>query len=111
MNKRKCKLYDIEGNANIKNKMIYFYLFPFWYLRKNKTFKSVYFIKDEICGYFSIEKINELIRFKETLDDNVIKSKNDNNELINIYKYNKNNNNNLDNNFLNVKNNSIQINK
>ena len=108
--KRKSKLYDIEGNANIKNKMIYFYLFPLWYLRKNKTFKSVYFIKDTICGYFSIEKINELIRFKETLDDNVIKSKNDNNELINIYKYNKNNNN-LDNSFLNVKNNSIQINK
>ena len=90
--------------------MIYFYLFPFWYLRKNKTFKSVYFIKDKICGYFCFEKINELIRFKETLDDNVIKSKNDNNELINIYKYNKNNNN-LYNIFLNVKNNSNKINK
>ena len=55
-------------------------------------------------------KINELIRFKETLDDNAINSKNENNELINIYKYNKNNNN-LDSSFLNVKNNSNKINK
>ena len=59
-------------------------MLPFWVLRRNRTINSIYSIKDKICGYFSIEKINELIKFKEALENKSIKSKMINNEIIKI---------------------------
>ena len=66
-----------------------------WFLRRNKTFKSLYIIKERICEYFSIEKINELIKFKEIIEEKSMKSKMNNTEL------NYNNNNNYESNCLN----------
>jgi hypothetical protein len=101
LTKTKSKLFsENEGAINKKYKLIFFYLFPLCYLRKNKAFNNVYFIKDKICGYFSIEKINELIKFKETIDEKVHKTKMNNTELIFVH------NNNLENNSLKLKNNS-----
>ena len=82
--KKRSKV-DIENKGNFtKNKLLYYYLLPFWVLRRNRTINSIYSIKDKICGYFSIEKINELIKFKEALENKSIKSKMINNEIINI---------------------------
>ena len=74
---------EIRGNFT-KIKLLYYYLLPFWFLRRNKTISNIYSIKDRICAYFSIEKIHELIKFKEALEDRSIKSKKSNNEIINI---------------------------
>ena len=52
-------------------------------------------------GYFSIEKINELIKFKETLEDKSLKAKMNNVDLITI------NNQNVIENHLNDINNQI----
>jgi len=63
-----------ENKGNIaKVKLIYYYLLPLWIIKRNKRLKSIYFIKDRICGYFSIEKMNELIKFKENLEDKSFK--------------------------------------
>ena len=63
------------GNSIAKNKIMYYYLLPFCILRRNKSFNGIYFIKDSICGYFSIEKINELIKFKNNLENKSLSSK------------------------------------
>jgi len=76
---------DIDNKGNFtKIKLLYYYLLPLWVLKKNKAITSIYSIKDRICGYFSIEKIHELIKFKEALEDKSIKSKKSNNDIINI---------------------------
>lgn len=82
--KKKTKLYIGNHENSIKNKIIYFYLIPLWCLRKNKSYNNVYLIKDKICGYFSIEKINELIKFKGTFDEKAKKAKINNTELLQI---------------------------
>ena len=51
-----------------KKRLIYFYFFPLCILKKNKLFNNLYMINDRICNYFSIEKINELIEFKEAFN-------------------------------------------
>ena len=45
------------------------------HFKKKKSFNGIYFIKDSICGYFSIEKINELIKFKNNLENKSLSSK------------------------------------
>ena len=84
---KKSKTYEkIEENI-IKNNLIYYYILPLWILRKNKIFNKIYLIKDRICEYFSIEKINELIKFKENIEMKTLKSKLYNTVLIQV-KYN-----------------------
>ena len=68
------------------NKLIYFYIFPLWLLKKSKAFNNIVLIKDKICTYFSVEKINELIIFKEGLDYRAKKAKINNTEYIKINK-------------------------
>ena len=69
--RRKSKTYAENRNKESikKNKLMLFYILPFWFLRKNKKFDYIYLIKDRICGYFSIEKLNDLIKFKEFFFD------------------------------------------
>ena len=81
---RKSKTFNVNQGVFSKNKLMYYYLFPLWVLRKNRTLNMLYLIKDRICGYFSIEKINELIKFKETLEDKTLRPKINNTELIKI---------------------------
>jgi len=103
---KKSKLYS--ENSIITNKIMYYYLIPLWILRRNKSFNGIYFIKDSICRYFSIEKINELIKFKNDLEDKFISSKlkMSNTEFINV------NNNNFGKNCINdVNNKSIILKK
>lgn len=90
--KRKSKLYKENEGIFTNNKIIYFYLFPLWFLRRNKSFNNIYLIKEKICSYFSIEKINELIKFKEILDDKSKKSKINYTEFIHINSNNCHNN-------------------
>ena len=72
--KRKLSIISIDNKEKkVKNKLIYYYVFPLCILRKNKTFNSVCIIKDKICTYFSIEKLHELSKFKESLDQKVKK--------------------------------------
>ena len=87
--KGKSKTYVENKGIITKAKLMYYYILPLWFLRRNKTYNSIYLIKDRICGYFSIEKINELIKFKEILEEKSLKSKANNTEFIQI-----NNNNN-----------------
>ena len=88
ISKKISKTYDESKRIITKKKLNYYYLIPLWFLKRNKTFKNLYSIKERICGYFSIEKINELIKFKEIIEEKSMKSKMNNTELI----YNKNNN-------------------
>ena len=82
----------IEKNSFFPtNNLIFYYLLPLWILKKNRTFNRLYFIKNRICGYFSIEKINELIKFKDTLEDKSLKAKMNNTELIKIKNIDPNN--------------------
>lgn len=75
MNKRKSKIV-LENKGKIsKSKLIYYYILPLWLLKRKKSFNNIYSIKDRICGYFSIEKIHELIKFKENLEYKSFKSK------------------------------------
>ena len=91
---------QIKNKGNIsEKKLIYYYLLPLWFLKRNKTFKCLYSIKDRICNYFSIEKINELIKFIDILEEKTLKHKMSNTELIQI------NNNNFENDCLNGGNN------
>ena len=86
LEKSNSKIYvEIQTNK-FKEKLIYYYLLPLWVLRKNKNFNSIYLIKDRICEYFSIEKIIELIQFKEIIEKNSIKSKMYKTELIHANK-------------------------
>ena len=66
--KRKSKTFNEKKGHFSKTKLIYYYILPFWILKRKKTFKNLYSIKDRICEYFSIEKINDLIKFKENLE-------------------------------------------
>ena len=92
---------QIKNKGNItEKKLIYYYLLPLWFLKRNKTFKCIYSIKDRICNYFSIEKINELIKFIDILEEKTLKHKISNTELIQI------NNNNFGNDCLNGGNNN-----
>ena len=87
MNKRRSKIeFDKKGNTFTKTKIIYYYIFPLWILKRNKKFSNIYKIKERICGYFSIEKINELIKFKENIEDEALKSKMKDIELFEINK-------------------------
>ena len=94
--KRQSKLlFDNKGDISTA-KLIYYYILPFWVLKRNKNFNYMCSIKDIICGYFSVEKINELIRFKENLEDKNLKSKM---KTIEVMKNNNcNDKNSLDNN-------------
>ena len=72
-----------EGNIS-KAKLVYYYILPLWILKRKKSFSHIYSIKNRICQYFSIEKINELIKFKENFEDRTFKSKMKSIELIKI---------------------------
>ena len=89
LNRRISKItqnFTINKEKIVNNKLIYFYIFPLWLLKKNKSFNNIVLIKDKICTYFSIEKINELILFKESLDYRTKKIKTNNTEYIKINK-------------------------
>ena len=79
--------YTFNKEKITKNKLMYFYFFPLCILKKHKSFNNICLIKDKICAYFSVEKINELIKFKENLDYKVKKIKSKNNfEFIKVNK-------------------------
>ena len=69
----------------VKSKLMYYYIFPLCILRKHKTCNPVCVIKDKICTYFSIEKMHELNKFKEALDQKVKRAVS-NTELLKIKK-------------------------
>ena len=102
--KKKSRV-SFENKKNFtKIKLLYYYLLPLWVLRRSKTINSIYSIKDRICGYFSIEKIHELIKFKEALEDKSLKSRKNINEIINIDNNNKKTNGLIDIDEKNIKN-------
>ena len=78
--------YTINNEKVTRNKLMYFYLFPLCILKKHKSFSNICLIKDRICTYFSIEKINELIKFKDNLDCRSKKIKVNNTEFIKVKK-------------------------
>ena len=86
INKKLSQIYTINDEAITSNKLLYFYLFPLWILKKHKAFNNVCLIKDRICSYFSVERLNELIRFKEHLDSKAKKIKINTTEFIKINK-------------------------
>ena len=77
-----------EQEKYIKDKLFYFVLFPFCILKKNKSLQNLILIKDTVCTFFSVEKIYELISFKENNERKSINKMNSFNE------YNSNNINN-----------------
>ena len=79
-------IYTFNREKFTLNKIIYYYLFPLWLLKKHKTFENICFIKDKICSYFSVEKFNELIIFIENFETRVKKLKVSNTELIKLNK-------------------------
>ncbi len=82
--KRKSKtLYEYKGNISTA-KLIYYYTLPLCLLRRKKSFNNIYSIKERICEYFSIEKINELIKLKEKLEDKSYISRMKSFELLKI---------------------------
>ena len=81
---KQTKTYEKKNKNITKNKFIYFYILPLWILRKKKTFNTIYLIKETICKYLSIEKLNELIIFKDHLEKKAQKSKINNTEIIKI---------------------------
>lgn len=84
MSKRKSKTsFEKEGNIS-KVKLLYYYILPLWILKKKKSFNNMYSIKKRICQYFSIEKINELIKFKENLEDKSYKLEKKSIEMLSI---------------------------
>jgi hypothetical protein len=92
-NKKKSILLLLNNKGKINKKhLILFYIIPHWILKRNKAFNNLYLVKDKICEYFSIEKINELIKFKESMEAKEKLNKMSNTELIQI---NNNNNNNI----------------
>ena len=89
MPKRKSKtLFESKENIT-KTKLLYYYILPLWVIRRYKSLKSFYLIKGRICEYFSIEKFNDLLKFKENLEEKSFRAKMKNIECIKI-----NNNNN-----------------
>ena len=98
-NKKKSFLFLSSNKGKINKKhFIFFYIIPHWILKRNKAFNNLYLIKDNICAHFSVEKINELIKFKESMEAKEKLSKMSNTELIQINKNNNNNNINSENN-------------
>ena len=94
--KRKSKTsLQKEGNIS-KVKLLYYYILPLWILKRKKSFNHIYSIKNRICQYFSIEKINELIIFKENFEDRSFKSKMKSIEMIKINNNNQKEKNSLD---------------
>ena len=83
--KKLSQIYTINDEDITANKLAYYYLFPLWILKKHKSFNNICLIKDRICSYFSVEKLNDLIRFKENLDKSK-KLKINNTELIKVNK-------------------------
>lgn len=69
-----------------KKRLMYFYFFPLWILKKHKLFNNIYLINERICNYFSIEKINEVIKFKEAFSHRSKKMKINNTDLIKVEK-------------------------
>ena len=84
--KRVSHIYTINKERITKNKLMYYYMLPLCILRKHKSFNNICIIKDKICSFFSIEKINELNKFKDTLDQKARKTKMYNTEFIKINK-------------------------
>ena len=80
--KRISKIFTM--NKEVKQNLIYYYLLPMCILKKNKAFDNVCFIQEKICNYFSIEKINDLIRFKDNIEKQSKKQKKS--ELIKLNK-------------------------
>ena len=80
----KAKIYKNFQKNITKTKLVYYYLCPLWFIKRIKSLKNVNLVKEIICGYFSIEKINELINFKEIIEAYSLKSKMNNTELIKI---------------------------
>ena len=78
------KNHNSKKNNNLKNKLIYYYLLPSCFVKTKKEFNQILLIKERICKYFSIEKISELIAFKETFEDKCTNSKINNTKLIKI---------------------------
>ena len=91
MEKRSSKNNNENKKLFTETNIMYYYMLPFWILRRKKTFNRIYSIKDRICGYFSIEKINELIKFKENFENKSLRSKMSNSELIKINNINNEN--------------------
>ena len=83
--KRRGSYINIIKKGDSK-KLKYFYLFPLCILKKHKQFNNLYMINERICYYFSIEKIYELIKFKEAFNNNNKKMKTNNTDFININK-------------------------
>jgi len=69
-----------------KKRLMYYYLFPLWILRRHKLFNNIYLINNRICNYFSIEKINELIKFKEAFSHKNKRMKISNTDFIKVDK-------------------------
>ncbi len=66
--KKKSHLFVINEKGKLNKKIFYYYIIPYWILKKIRTFENISLIKEKICSYFSIEKISELIRFKENME-------------------------------------------
>jgi hypothetical protein len=85
----KKKLHQFKINEECKffhKKIVYYYFIPYCILKKIRTFNAIGLIKDKICSYFSIEKISELIKFKENMEimEKEKKNKMNNTELLRI---------------------------
>ena len=84
--KKKISMISVNNEEKkVKSKLMYYYVFPLCILRKHKAFNTVSIIKDKICTYFSIEKMHELNKFKEALDQKVKKAVS-NTELLKLKK-------------------------
>ena len=66
--KKKSNLFIINEENKLSKKIFYYYCIPYWILKKIRTLENISLIKEKICTYFSVEKITELIRFKENLE-------------------------------------------
>jgi hypothetical protein len=82
-NRKSKALFEKEGKIS-RAKLIYYYLLPLCILRRKKGFNNIYCIKDKICKYFSIETLNELIKFKEKIEDDSFKTKMKSVELLTL---------------------------
>jgi hypothetical protein len=85
----KKKSHQFKINEECKffhKKIVYYYFIPYCILKKIRTFNAIGLIKDKICSYFSIEKISELIKFKENMEimEKEKKNKMNNTELLRI---------------------------
>ena len=84
MIKNSSKTKNLKADKNLQKKLLFYYLFPICILKKNNNYINICLIKEKICGYFSIENINELMIFKEKIEEKLIDSKKNNFKLIKI---------------------------